>query len=185
MRLIVAFNKQGVIGVNNDLPWHLKDDLKRFQKLTKNNIVVMGRKTYESLPKRPLPNRINVVITTTPNQYEEKENLYFIELDKSLSFLKNLENEKQCETFIIGGNSIYKYFFEHIDLFHFTLVNYEINRKNYKQGSYFTYFPISMSNIFAKDFKDNYKMIFKEEKTETIKDNNEKIEYQFIDFEKI
>ena len=42
-----------------------------------------------------------------------------------------------------------------------------------------------MSNIFAKDFKDNYKMIFKEEKTETTKDNNEKIEYQFIDFEKI
>ena len=86
MRLIVAFNKQGVIGVNNDLPWHLKDDLRRFQKLTKNNIVVMGRKTYESLPKRPLPNRINVVITSTPNQYENKESLYFIDLNKEKIF---------------------------------------------------------------------------------------------------
>ena len=184
MRLIVAFNKEGVIGVNNDLPWHLKDDLKRFQKLTKNNIVVMGRKTYDSLPKKPLSNRINVIITRNPEQYEEKENLYFIELDKSLSFLKNLEYENKCETFIIGGNSIYKYFFEHIDKFHFTLVNFKINLNNYKQGTYFTYFPISTNSIFSKEFENKYKMVCVENKTEIIDKNKEIIKYKFIDFEK-
>ena len=184
MRLIVAFNKDGLIGVNNDLPWHLKDDLKRFQKLTKNNIVVMGRKTYDSLPKKPLPNRINVIITRNPKQYEEKENLYFIELDKSLSFLKNLECEKKCETFIIGGNSIYKYFLEHIDIFHFTLVDFKINLINYKQGTYFTYFPLSIESIFAKEFEKKYKMVCIENKTEIIDKNKEIIKYKFIDFEK-
>ena len=60
--IIAAVSKNGVIGVDNKLPWNLPEDLKRFKELTTNNVVIMGRKTYESIGK-PLPNRINIVIT--------------------------------------------------------------------------------------------------------------------------
>ena len=60
--IIAAVSKNGVIGVDNKLPWNLPEDLKRFKELTTNNVVIMGRKTYESIGK-PLPNRINIVVT--------------------------------------------------------------------------------------------------------------------------
>ena len=61
---LVAVSNDLVIGVNNDLPWNLKDDLAHFKKYTLNKIIIMGRKTYESIG-RPLPNRINYVISRT------------------------------------------------------------------------------------------------------------------------
>ena len=65
MRLILACDLKGGIGYQNKLPWHIPLDLSRFKSLTKNGVVVMGRKTWESLPKKPLPNRVNVVISNT------------------------------------------------------------------------------------------------------------------------
>ena len=72
MKLIVGFCRNRGIGYQNMLPWHLSEDLKRCKKLTigtGNNAVIMGRNTWESLPKkyRPLPKRTNVVLTRTPN----------------------------------------------------------------------------------------------------------------------
>jgi dihydrofolate reductase len=61
--LVVAIADNGVIGKNGALPWHISDDMKRFKALTIGHTVVMGRKTWDSLPKRPLPGRINVVVT--------------------------------------------------------------------------------------------------------------------------
>ena len=64
MKLIVACDPKGGIGYNNKLPWDkLQGDLPRFKSLTENQIVLMGSKTWNSLPKKPLPNRINVVVT--------------------------------------------------------------------------------------------------------------------------
>ncbi len=62
--IIAAVSPEGVIGVGNDLPWHYSADLKRFKRLTMGNTIVMGRLTWESLPKKPLPGRRNIVITS-------------------------------------------------------------------------------------------------------------------------
>ena len=63
--MIVAMDANRVIGYKNKLPWYIPDDLKNFKQLTSNNVVVMGRKTYESLPfQHGLPNRINVVVSS-------------------------------------------------------------------------------------------------------------------------
>ena len=61
---VVALSKNRVIGVNNDLPWTLKTDLRHFKEYTSNKIIVMGRKTYESIG-RPLPNRINLIVSNS------------------------------------------------------------------------------------------------------------------------
>ena len=63
--LIVAKSKNNVIGNKGRIPWYIPNDLKRFKELTTNNVVIMGRKTFESLPKeyRPLPNRVNIILS--------------------------------------------------------------------------------------------------------------------------
>jgi dihydrofolate reductase len=61
--LVVAVAQNGVIGKDGAIPWHISDDMKRFKALTLGHTVVMGRKTWDSLPKKPLPGRINVVVT--------------------------------------------------------------------------------------------------------------------------
>ena len=63
INIIVAMTKDQGIGYNNKLPWYIPDDLKRFKKLTSNSVIVMGRKTWDSLPIKPLPNRINYVLS--------------------------------------------------------------------------------------------------------------------------
>lgn len=66
LTIIVAADLRNGIGIRNTLPWHLSDDLKRFKAITSENVVIMGRNTWFSLPKRPLPNRQNVVLTLEP-----------------------------------------------------------------------------------------------------------------------
>ena len=61
--LVVAIADNGVIGNKGALPWHISDDLKRFKALTIGHTIVMGRKTWDSLPRKPLPGRVNVVVT--------------------------------------------------------------------------------------------------------------------------
>ncbi|MEE2526281.1 dihydrofolate reductase [Hyphobacterium sp. HN65] len=69
--LVVAAAKNGVIGVNGDLPWRLKTDLQLFKKNTLGKPVIMGRKTWESLPFKPLPKRMNIVVTRSPGYFAE------------------------------------------------------------------------------------------------------------------
>ena len=127
MHLIVALNNKNVIGNDNTIPWHLPSDLKRFKALTENNIVVMGRKTYDSLPKKPLKNRINVVITTNPKPFSNDDTLFFINLDHSIQLLSYLKNQTQKEVYIIGGCSIYDYFFKYCTYYHITKVYNDIS----------------------------------------------------------
>ena len=68
--LVALDTKSGIIGANNTLPWHIPQDLALFKALTVNSTVVMGRRTWESLPVKPLPNRLNIVISRTPEQVQ-------------------------------------------------------------------------------------------------------------------
>jgi dihydrofolate reductase len=104
--LIVAMDAKRGIGKNNDLMWHLPADMNFFKETTKNQIVVMGRKNYDSIPEkfRPLPNRLNVVLTRS-KEFKADNCLVFNSLSDCLGFFKN---EKERKIFIIGGGEIYK-----------------------------------------------------------------------------
>jgi dihydrofolate reductase len=100
--IIVATGENGEIGANNDLLWRLPNDLKRFKKLTVGHTVIMGRKTFESLPNGALPDRRNVVITGNPD-LKLDGCLIFHDLESAVRHFRN-----EDEIFIIGGASIYR-----------------------------------------------------------------------------
>jgi dihydrofolate reductase len=115
--IIVAVSEDLGIGKNNELLWHLPEDMKRFKKLTMGNTIIMGKRTWESLPKRPLPGRKNVVITDIPDdRFEEAVTGYSIE-----DALNKCKNDK--EIFIIGGGSIYRQFMLFADRLYITHVH--------------------------------------------------------------
>ena len=124
--IIVAIAEHGAIGAKNNLLWNLPNDMKRFKELTTGHTVIMGRKTFESLPKGALPNRTNVVITrNTDASFERCE--IFNDLKAAID-----KHKDEKEVFIIGGANIYEqamkfaeklyitnvcYFFENADTF--------------------------------------------------------------------
>ena len=118
-KIIVAYDLENGIGKNNELPWSIKEDILRFKEITintknkdKQNCVIMGRKTYESIPRkyRPLKNRINIILSKTMELSENIENLLiFDNIDKVLKYVH--KNKKKIESsFVIGGQSIYEQF---------------------------------------------------------------------------
>lgn len=100
----VAIAKNNIIGGNNDLPWYLPEDLKHFKEITMGKTVIMGRKTYDSIIARlgkPLPGRINVVITRNPDFNTLPEVLVFHSLEDAFAALKNED------VYVIGGAQIF------------------------------------------------------------------------------
>jgi dihydrofolate reductase len=115
--IIVAVAENFAIGKDNQLLWHIPADLKRFKKITSGHQIIMGKLTYKSLPVRPLPNRVNIVITDKPGEtFEGCTTVYSIE--EAL----NLCNETD-ESFIIGGGSIYRQFLPFANKLYLTLVH--------------------------------------------------------------
>ena len=103
--IIVAIAKNFAIGRNNDLLFHLPDDLKRFKRITSCHAVIMGKKTLFSLPKGPLPNRRNIVITDVPEEsFSGCETVYSID-----GAVAKVQNEELA--FVIGGGMIYRQFY--------------------------------------------------------------------------
>lgn len=101
LSLIVAMTEERVIGVVNQLPWHLSDDLKRFKKITMGHPIIMGRKTYDSIG-RPLPGRQNIVITRDPEFQVEGVTVAHTILE---SF--GLCDTTTGEEFVIGGATVF------------------------------------------------------------------------------
>lgn len=103
--LIAALTQNNIIGRNNDLPWSLPDDMKFFMRTTTGHHVIMGRKNYDSLPKKfkPLPNRTNIVITRQKGFQAEGCHVFnTIEAGIELA-----QQHHESEVFIIGGAEIY------------------------------------------------------------------------------
>lgn len=103
--LVVAIAENNIIGGNNKLLWHLPADMRYFRLLTTNNIVIMGRKTFDSIGK-PLPNRTNIVISRNERQYDEGI-LKVDSLEKALEKAEILRKTDQ-QIFVIGGAQIYQ-----------------------------------------------------------------------------
>ena len=162
--LIVAVAENGVIGKDNDLVWHLPKDIRFFKETTMGHYVIMGRKNFESIPHkyRPLPNRINIVITRQSEYNAEG----CIIVDSVEAALKIAKNNGDIEPFIIGGGQIYKIALEEnlVDKIYLTKVHHSFDGD--------TFFP-----ELSSDWKET-------NKTENKADEKHKYNYDFITLEK-
>ena len=132
--IIVAISEDNGIGFGNELLWRIPADMKRFKNLTLGNTVIMGKKTWESLPKRPLPGRTNIVITDNPtDRFEGGVTVYSIE--EALKLCK-----EGSENFIIGGGSIYRQFMPLADRLYITHIH--------KKAHADIYFPEIKSDVW-------------------------------------
>ncbi len=115
--LIVAKAENNVIGNRNKLPWHLKDDLQNFKKLTMGHHILMGRKTFDSIGKA-LPGRMSLVVSSEPKP--NLENVFWF--TSIFRAIKQAERNGETELFIIGGEKIYKYALSLVDRIYLTEV---------------------------------------------------------------
>jgi len=115
--LIVAMASNRVIGLNNQMPWHLSADLKKFKKITMGSPILMGRKTYESIG-RPLPGRTNIIISRNPD-YRQDGCLVINDIETALK--KGCESSE--EIFVIGGSDLYVATLPMADTIYLTMVN--------------------------------------------------------------
>jgi dihydrofolate reductase len=156
--LIAALTENRVIGRNNDLPWHLPDDMKYFMKTTSGHYVIMGRKNYESIPEkfRPLPNRTNVVVTRQKN-FKAENCTVVHSLEEGLALARHAQ---QQEVFIIGGAEIYTQGFPLASRLYLTEIQGtiegdtyfpEFNKKNWRETSRIHH-PADDRHAFAFDF---------------------------------
>lgn len=118
INIIAAMTKKGVIGKEGKIPWDIPEDLKLFKKITSGSIVIMGRKTFESL-KRPLPNRKNYVVSKSIKESDRLKNVsYFTSLNDAVAAGAK-EKEK---IFIIGGAAVYKQALDMADRLYISLI---------------------------------------------------------------
>ena len=125
--LIVAVAEDRAIGDKGNLLWHLSSDLKRFKAITTGHTIIMGRKTYDSLPNGALPNRRNIVISRQLKSLKDAE--VYSDIDEALKATSD-----EDIVYITGGGEIYKKTFPRADELHITLVH-----KSYPEAD--TYFP--------------------------------------------
>lgn len=144
--LIAAVAENGVIGRDNDLPWHLPDDMKFFMETTKGHYVILGRKNYESLPAKykPLPNRTNIIVTRRKN-FNAPGCLVVHNIDEAIAMAR--DNGEQ-EAMVIGGSEIYALALPSADRLYLTEINArvegdvyfpEFDRKVWKEVSRITH----------------------------------------------
>lgn len=143
--IIVAIASNGAIGKDNDLLWHISKDLKRFKELTEGHYIVMGKRTYFSLPKRPLPKRTSLIITDIEG--EEIDNcLMAYSIDDAIN---KMNTDK--ENFIIGGGSIYKQFMPLANKLYVTRVH-----KDFDADTFFPEISLDEWKLISKvDIKDD------------------------------
>ncbi len=104
--IISALSDNFVIGNKGDLPWHIPEDFRIFKEITKGKPVIMGRKTWESLPKKPLPGRLNVIVSRNPQTV--LEDAVIVDSIKNAISLASKKQPEIEEIMIIGGAQIYK-----------------------------------------------------------------------------
>jgi dihydrofolate reductase len=104
--VLVAKTLRGGIGKNNTLPWHIKADLQSFSKRTTNNVIILGRNTYDSLPKKPLPNRIHIVISSTL-KIDNPNVIVVSNFEQALTESKRFFFNQDKNIFVIGGSRVY------------------------------------------------------------------------------
>ncbi|MCH4008304.1 dihydrofolate reductase [Companilactobacillus sp.] len=131
-----AEDTQHNIGIDGHLPWSLPNDMKRFKDLTTGNTIVMGRKTFESFPNGPLPNRLNIVVSRDQN-YQVKQPAILINSKSEL--YDHVDPDDKI--MVIGGKGIFEMFKDDVDTLYVTKIHHEFSGDT------------KMSEIDYKDFK--------------------------------
>lgn len=152
-KLIACVNKKGVIGKDGKLLYTIKNDLANFKRMTVGNVVLMGRKTFESLPGgKPLPDRVNIIITTDQEYgVEPADNVFIVNsIFDAVSLCEAFFYDK--ELFVIGGGDIYHQFLERglVSEMRLTIVNDEadgdVSFPEYNADDWYTYYK-SMAQV--------------------------------------
>jgi dihydrofolate reductase len=147
---VVAMNQQRCIGKNNDLPWHISADLKHFKEITQGGVVVMGRKTLESMG-RTLPKRVNWVITRDTNwSFEGTKVAHSIEDALAQAVADVKASEKPDAIFVIGGGEIFKQTMNIADRLELTHVELDV------QGdAYYPEIPAEFKKVASEQHIDD------------------------------
>ena len=157
--LIAAISYDNVIGINGQVPWNIPEDMKRFKEKTLDSPVIMGRRTYESLPEKfsPLPQRKNIVLSSSL----KPQNRIYI----ARNMQKVFELTEDLDSYVIGGREIYELFLPHVNIMEITRV----------QGSFKgdTFFP----SVKWKEWN-----LLEEEKKRS---EDQKFSYSFLTYERI
>lgn len=159
--IVVATAKNGAIGKGQDLLFRIVDDMKRFKSLTLGHPVIMGRKTWESIPPqfRPLPGRTNIVVTRNP-QFQAEGAIVVSSLSEAFKKACDLDNQ----IFVVGGGEIYKEAIPYTDKLYLTLVESDTE-----------------GDIFFPDWRQDFtKETYREERT----DEKTGLKYTWIDLER-
>ncbi|MBF1049866.1 dihydrofolate reductase [Peptostreptococcus sp.] len=144
--VIVAMTKKTrAIGIDGDMLYHLKEDLKYFKETTLNHTIVCGRKTYFSFPKRPLPNRKNIILTRGNDHYDQAFTLH--SKDQVAQYALNHPDEK---IFICGGDNVYKQFMDLASKLYIT----EIDEDSPVEAD--SFFPQIDPNLWTKVSESDY-----------------------------
>ncbi len=161
LSIIVAQAENRAIGLNGDMPWHLSGDLKRFKALTMGHPVVMGRRTWESLPKRPLAGRRNIVFSQSADFAPEGA-----EVVRSVNDMFDLLRDSDDEVFIIGGGRIYNMLMPFTQRLYITWVHKEFPEAD-------TFFPVIDLSAFTKVSE-----------TERIVDEKSGLEFTYAEYDR-
>lgn len=153
--LIVAASTNNAIGKNNQLLWHLPNDLRFFKNTTWGSVVIMGRKTFDSVNK-PLPGRLNIVITRQADWHQEGVK----KVNSLTDAIRHAEQENFREIFIVGGGAIYKESMPIADRIYMTRIHIEI------EGD--TYFPEMAADDWIKKSEQHFDADEKNEYAHTI-----------------
>jgi len=150
INLIWAMDQNYLIGKNNELPWKIPAEMKYFSRITSNNTVLMGRKTFESIGK-PLKNRHNIVITRNKENYKEwkEENLIFT--DNLKEILEPYKDNFDKHVFVIGGREIYQRTYLYADYYYISIV-----KGNYKGNVYFPFSDWNKSELVKKEESSDF-----------------------------
>jgi dihydrofolate reductase len=160
LSLIVAVAENGVIGHNNQLIWHLPNDLKQFKRLTTGHSIIMGRKTFESIGK-PLPNRTSIIISRNLD-FQIDGCITVDSLENAILFAKQIEDE---EAFIIGGAEIYRLALPIVDKIYLTEVHHAY------EGD--TFFPVIDKTIWQETHREDFET-----------DEKHLVKYSFVGMER-
>jgi dihydrofolate reductase len=150
--MIAAIGNNFELGKNNQLLCHLPADLKRFKEITSGYPVIMGDRTWESLPIKPLPNRRNIVITKEKNaNYQHCEIVHTIE--DAVALVKN-----EDKAFIIGGATIYKLFINKIETLYLTRIDADFEADVFFPNVDFNQWNMLEEVVYEKDEKNKFGM---------------------------
>lgn len=148
---IAAMSRNRVIGINNKLPWHIPEDLKYFKEKTKGKILILGRKTFESIGGKPLPGRFHIVITRQSNYVVQHPMVQVVHsLDQALVVAEKKIPEFSEEVFIVGGSEIYSQSLSKLNRLYLTVID-----EDYDGDSYFPDFSLTDLELISEDLKSN------------------------------